>query len=82
MPKKFPPITALDWSPLHNLKSLKRRMKEADSAKGESSKSSETSEGVAEDNDEKENAKPGPDKKPVAATDLGRNSIQTSQKSS
>jgi hypothetical protein len=26
MPKKFPPITALDWSPLHNLKSLKKRM--------------------------------------------------------
>lgn len=26
MPKKFPAITALDWSPLHNLKSLKRKM--------------------------------------------------------
>ncbi len=25
MPKKFPPITALDWSPLHNLKSLKKK---------------------------------------------------------
>ena len=28
MPKKFPPITALDWSPLHNLKHLKRRERE------------------------------------------------------
>ena len=28
MPKKFPPITALDWSPLHNLKSLKKKMTE------------------------------------------------------
>jgi hypothetical protein len=28
MPRKFPPITALEWSPLHNLKSLKRKMKE------------------------------------------------------
>ncbi len=25
MPKKFPPITALEWSPLHNLKSLKKK---------------------------------------------------------
>ena len=29
MPKKFPPITALDWSPLHNLKSLRKRMNAA-----------------------------------------------------
>ena len=28
MPKKFPPITALDWSPLHNLKHLKRKERE------------------------------------------------------
>jgi hypothetical protein len=28
MPRKFPPITALEWSPLHNLKSLKRKMRE------------------------------------------------------
>ena len=28
MPKKFPPVTALDWSPLHNLKSLKKKMNE------------------------------------------------------
>ena len=28
MPKKFPPITALEWSPLHNLKSLKRKKEE------------------------------------------------------
>ena len=61
MPKKFPPITALDWSPLHNLKSLKRRLKEAD-------KGSETSGGLSPENDEKENAKPGPDKK--STTDL------------
>ena len=37
MPKKFPPITALDWSPLHNLKSLKKKMtsKEIKDNKGE-----------------------------------------------
>ena len=29
MPKKFPPITALEWSPLHNLKSLKKRQEES-----------------------------------------------------
>ena len=29
MPKKFPPVTALDWSPLHNLKSLRKRMNAA-----------------------------------------------------
>jgi hypothetical protein len=28
MPKKFPPITALEWSPLHNLKSLKKKKEE------------------------------------------------------
>lgn len=28
MPKKFPPITALDWSPLHNLKHLKKLERE------------------------------------------------------
>ena len=28
MPNKFPPITALDWSPLHNLKQLKRKERE------------------------------------------------------
>ncbi len=26
MPKKFPPVTALDWSPLHNLKSLRKKL--------------------------------------------------------
>ena len=31
MPKKFPPITALEWSPLHNLKSLKRKKEEKES---------------------------------------------------
>lgn len=30
MPKKFPPITALDWSPLHNLKSLKKKLHASD----------------------------------------------------
>ena len=28
MPKRFPPITALDWSPLHNLKHLKKKERE------------------------------------------------------
>ena len=28
MPKKFPPITALEWSPLHNLKSLKKKQEQ------------------------------------------------------
>jgi hypothetical protein len=28
MPNKFPPITALEWSPLHNLKSLKKKQEE------------------------------------------------------
>ena len=30
MPKKFPPITALEWSPLHNLKSLKKKQEEVE----------------------------------------------------
>ena len=34
MPKKFPPITALEWSPLHNLKSLKRKKEEKESSPG------------------------------------------------
>lgn len=38
MPKKFPPITALDWSPLHNLKSLKKKLQsEAEKKKGRNS---------------------------------------------
>lgn len=37
MPKKFPPITALDWSPLHNLKSLKKKMSIQEDKSGESS---------------------------------------------
>ena len=32
MPKKFPPITALDWSPLHNLKHLKKKEREKQEA--------------------------------------------------
>ena len=29
MPQKFPPITALEWSPLHNLKALKKKQEES-----------------------------------------------------
>ena len=32
MPKKFPPITALDWSPLHNMKHLKKKEREKQEA--------------------------------------------------
>lgn len=35
MPKKFPPITALEWSPLHNLKSLKKKQEEKENSTGE-----------------------------------------------
>ena len=38
MPKKFPPITALDWSPLHNLKSLKKKMNAIEDKTPEESK--------------------------------------------
>ena len=36
MPKKFPPVTALDWSPLHNLKSLKKKQQQQQEEKDKS----------------------------------------------
>ena len=42
MPKKFPPITALDWSPLHNLKSLRKRQQQQNEDKENKSGKEET----------------------------------------
>ncbi len=43
MPKKFPPITALEWSPLHNLKSLKKKQEERESSSESSVNANESS---------------------------------------